>query len=92
MAGHGYETGRLDLPFVGISTFGKRPYVSDWSALQADVAVLGAPFDAGTQWRSGAVPVLSGGEHSENIHCIRHFKATETVYYTHNKHPTIYLE
>lgn len=54
MAGHGYETGRLDLPFVGISTFGKRPYVPDWSALQADVAVLGAPFDAGTQWRSGA--------------------------------------
>ncbi|MGA9252889.1 MAG: agmatinase [Roseobacter sp.] len=54
MAGHGYETGRLDLPFVGISTFGKRPYVADWSELQADVAVLGAPFDAGTQWRSGA--------------------------------------
>lgn len=54
MAGHGYEMGRLDLPFVGISTFGKRPYVADWSNLQADVAVLGAPFDAGTQWRSGA--------------------------------------
>lgn len=54
MSGHGYEKGRLDLPFVGISTFAKRPYVSDWSALQADVAVLGAPFDAGTQWRSGA--------------------------------------
>lgn len=54
MAGHGYESGRLDLPFVGISTFGKRPYVADWSAIDADVAVLGAPFDAGTQWRSGA--------------------------------------
>ncbi|MBO9479063.1 agmatinase [Shimia sp. R11_0] len=54
MAGHGYETGRLDLPFVGISTFGKRPYVADWSHLEADVAVLGAPFDFGTQWRSGA--------------------------------------
>ncbi len=51
---HGYETGRLNLPFVGISTFGKRPYVEDWNALQADVAILGAPFDAGTQWRSGA--------------------------------------
>lgn len=49
-----YDTGRLDLPFVGISTFGKRPYVSDWAALSADVAVLGAPFDFGTQWRSGA--------------------------------------
>ncbi len=54
MADHGYEGGRLDLPFVGISTFGKRPYVSDWSALDADVAILGAPFDFGTQWRSGA--------------------------------------
>ncbi|MFK7745307.1 MAG: agmatinase [Roseobacter sp.] len=54
MSGHGYESGRLDLPFVGISTFGKRPYVSDWSQIDADVAVLGAPFDAGTQWRSGA--------------------------------------
>ncbi|MBO9400635.1 agmatinase [Shimia sp. R9_3] len=54
MAGHGYESGRLDLPFVGISTFGKRPYVADWDALDADVAILGAPFDFGTQWRSGA--------------------------------------
>ena len=54
MTKHGYEAGRLDLPFVGISTFGKRPYVSDWDALDADVAILGAPFDAGTQWRSGA--------------------------------------
>ncbi|SFK52639.1 agmatinase [Shimia haliotis] len=54
MSAHGYESGRLNLPFVGISTFGKRPYVEDWSALEADVAVLGAPFDFGTQWRSGA--------------------------------------
>ncbi|MEO0633016.1 MAG: agmatinase [Pseudomonadota bacterium] len=49
-----YDTGRLNLPFVGIATFGKRPYVDDWGRLQADVAILGAPFDAGTQWRSGA--------------------------------------
>ena len=49
-----YETGRLNLPFVGISTFGKRPYVADWSAITADVAVLGAPFDFGTQYRAGA--------------------------------------
>jgi len=54
MSGHGYESGRLDLPFVGISTFGKRPYISDWNDIDADVAILGAPFDAGTQWRSGA--------------------------------------
>ncbi|MEM7669543.1 MAG: agmatinase [Pseudomonadota bacterium] len=51
---HGYDSGRLDLPFVGISTFAKRPYQPDWSLIEADVAVLGAPFDFGTQWRSGA--------------------------------------
>ena len=49
-----YETGRLNLPFVGISTFGKRRYVGDWSAIDADVAVLGAPYDFGTQFRAGA--------------------------------------
>ncbi|MCQ0092752.1 agmatinase [Roseovarius sp. M141] len=47
-------TGRLDLPFVGISTFGKRPYVADWAAIDADIAILGAPFDGGTQFRPGA--------------------------------------
>ncbi len=54
MAGHGYDGGRLDLPFVGISTFGKRPYQPDWTAIEAEAAVLGAPFDFGTQWRPGA--------------------------------------
>ncbi|MDF1670505.1 MAG: agmatinase [Roseovarius sp.] len=54
MASHGYDAGRLNLPFVGISTFAKRPYVENWDALDADVCILGAPFDAGTQWRSGA--------------------------------------
>lgn len=51
---HGYETGRLDLPFVGIATFGKSPYQPDWEAIDADVAILGAPFDFGTQWRAGS--------------------------------------
>lgn len=51
---HGYEGGRLNLPFVGISTFAKRPYVEDWSRIDADVAVMGAPFDFGTQFRAGA--------------------------------------
>ncbi len=54
MSAHGYEGGRLNLPFVGISTFGKYPYVSDWDAIDADVAILGAPFDFGTQFRPGA--------------------------------------
>lgn len=51
---HGYESGRLDLPFVGIATFGKYPLCLDWDAIDADVAVLGAPYDFGTQWRAGA--------------------------------------
>lgn len=54
MSQHGYESGRLDLPFVGICTFGKYPYVADWDAIRADVAVMGAPYDFGCQWRSGA--------------------------------------
>jgi agmatinase len=49
-----YDGGRLNLPFVGICTFGKWPYVADWDAIDADVAVMGAPFDFGTQWRAGA--------------------------------------
>ncbi|WP_273524768.1 agmatinase [Rhodosalinus sediminis] len=54
MAGHGYETGRLDLPFTGIASFGKRPVVTDWAAIEAEAAILGAPFDGGTQFRPGA--------------------------------------
>ena len=54
---HGYETGRLNLPFVGISTFGKSPYQPDWNAINADVAILGAPYDAGTN--GGRVPGLA---------------------------------
>lgn len=51
---HGYESGRLNLPFVGICTFGKFPYVADWDKIDADVAVLGAPYDFGCQYRTGA--------------------------------------
>lgn len=54
MTANAYESGRLNLPFVGISTFGKRPYVEDWSKIDADVAVMGAPFDFGTQFRAGS--------------------------------------
>jgi agmatinase len=54
MSTHDYSSGRLNLPFVGICTFGKYPLALDWDAIDADVAVLGAPFDFGTQWRAGA--------------------------------------
>ena len=49
-----YDQGRLNLPFVGICTFGKYPYVSDWDSINADVAVMGAPFDFGRQFRTGS--------------------------------------
>ena len=54
MSKHGYEDGRLNLPFVGICTFGKYPYQQDWKKINADFAVLGAPFDFGSQYRPGA--------------------------------------
>ena len=54
MAEHGYAGGRLNLPFVGICSFGKYPVVTDWDTIDADVAILGAPFDFGTQYRPGA--------------------------------------
>ena len=52
--GHGYEQGRLNLPFVGLCSFGKYPYHADWASIDAAVAILGAPFDFGTQYRAGA--------------------------------------
>ena len=54
MSKHGYDSGRLNLPFVGLCSFGKYPYQPDWDAIDADFAILGAPFDFGTQFRAGA--------------------------------------
>jgi agmatinase len=54
MTEHGYEKGRLNLPFVGHCTFAKQPACLDWDRIDAEVAVLGAPFDMGTQYRAGA--------------------------------------
>ena len=44
---------RLNLPFTGITTFCKLPMHTDLDSLDADVAIIGAPFDLGTQYRSG---------------------------------------
>jgi agmatinase len=54
MQSNSYESGRLNLPFVGHCTFAKSPVCLDWNRIDADVAILGAPNDMGTQWRSGA--------------------------------------
>lgn len=48
-----YESGRLNLPFVGPITFAKAPLCTDLDAIDADVAVLGVPNDMGTQYRPG---------------------------------------
>lgn len=54
MSNNSYESGRLNLPFVGHCTFAKSSVCTDWDAIDADVAILGAPNDMGTQWRPGA--------------------------------------
>ena len=54
MTDNTYDQGRLNLPFVGICTFGKYSYLEDWDNINADVVVMGAPFDFGSQFRSGA--------------------------------------
>ena len=45
---------RLNLPFTGIASFCRLPICENLEDLDADVAVIGAPFDLGTQYRSGA--------------------------------------
>ena len=54
MARNQYDSGRLDLPFVGHCTLAKQRAVTDWAEIDADIAVLGAPYDMGTQYRAGA--------------------------------------
>lgn len=52
----GYSTGPLGLPFVGICSFLKSPlvHIDELARAEADVAILGAPYDCGTQYRAGA--------------------------------------
>ncbi|SIS54002.1 agmatinase [Phaeovulum vinaykumarii] len=83
---HGYESGRLNLPFVGIPTFAKSPLVTDWGAIAADVAVLGAPYDCGTQFRAGARFGPRGIREASTLFCFGHAGA-----YDHED-DTTYLE
>jgi len=54
MTDNAYESGRLNLPFVGFCTFAKSPIVDNWQSFKADFAVLGVPYDMGCQYRAGA--------------------------------------
>lgn len=47
------EVKRLNLPFVGIASFGKYPINNDLDTLDADIAILGMPCDIAIQGRSG---------------------------------------
>ena len=44
---------RLNLPMTGICSFMKKEICTDLDRLEADVAVLGVPYDMGIQYRSG---------------------------------------
>ncbi len=45
---------KMNLPFTGFPSFCKMPICEDWNAIDADVAVLGIPFDMSTQVKPGA--------------------------------------
>ena len=63
MSNNIYDQVRLNLPFVGICTFCKYPHIQDWNKIEADVAVMGAPFDFGRQFRSGYWLLVRSGHH-----------------------------
>jgi len=44
----------VNLPYVGIASFAKLPIVEDLAAVDADIAILGVPWDAGVGYRPGA--------------------------------------
>jgi agmatinase len=48
-----YEKQKLNLPFTGICSFGKYPICTNLDELDADIAIIGVPYDMGAQWRSG---------------------------------------
>ena len=45
---------RTSLPHTGIATFCKAPYLIDLDELNAEVAILGIPFDEATAMRPGS--------------------------------------
>jgi agmatinase len=77
---------RLNLPFTGIATFAKVPYHPDLETLEADVAIVGAPYDLGTQVRSGARYGPRGIRNASAIYGLR------TVTYYDAEFGEIYLD
>jgi len=53
-AGASTDSGRLDMPFVGIPSFLRAPIHTDLESLDAAIAVLGAPTDEGSPFKPGS--------------------------------------
>lgn len=49
-----WDGGRLDMPFVGIPSFLRSAICTDVAALDAEIAVLGAPTDEGSPFMPGS--------------------------------------
>ena len=77
---------RLNLPFTGLATFAKVPYQPDLLTLDADVAIVGAPYDMGTQVRSGTRYGPRGIRNASTIYGMR------TPRYYDSEFDEIYLE
>ena len=48
------QSNRLDVPFVGIPTFLRMEHCKDLDRLEAEVAVMGVPFDEGSPFMPGS--------------------------------------
>lgn len=46
-------TEKINMPMTGICSFAKYPICTNMDELDADIAVLGAPYDLGAAWLSG---------------------------------------
>ncbi|KXH87028.1 agmatinase [Sporosarcina sp. HYO08] len=44
---------RINMPITGICSFAKYPICTDWEEIDADIAVLGVPYDTGVGFLSG---------------------------------------
>ena len=44
---------KVNMPYTGIATFCRLPVCDDLNALDADIAILGIPYDDGGGWRPG---------------------------------------
>lgn len=44
---------KYNMPITGIASFAKYPIETDWDKIDADIAVLGIPYDTGVGFLSG---------------------------------------